>query len=53
MLSGIIIDAFATIRTEQEELNSDKLNLCLICGLERKTADKNSGRRGFFYHSKY
>ncbi|KAL4453083.1 hypothetical protein ABPG74_015314 [Tetrahymena malaccensis] len=53
ILSGIIIDTFASLREQQEEKNYDILNYCIICGQDRQSYDKIQLAKGFTHHSKY
>ncbi|EAR93357.2 MIR domain protein (macronuclear) [Tetrahymena thermophila SB210] len=53
ILSGIIIDTFASLREHQEEKNYDILNYCIICGQDRQSYDKIQLSKGFTHHYKY
>ena len=35
IVSGIMIDTFAGLRSKREEMNDDKKNRCYICGKDR------------------
>lgn len=35
IVSGIMIDTFAELRSKREEMNDDKKNKCYICGKDR------------------
>ena len=35
IIFGIIIDTFAELRDEKNRIDSDKKNICFICGLDR------------------
>ena len=37
IISGIMLDAFSSLRDQTNELQRDKENFCYICNIERKT----------------
>jgi hypothetical protein len=37
IISGIMIDRFAELRSSRLEINNDKNNKCYICGIDRAT----------------
>lgn len=41
IFTGQIVDAFAAIRQESEDVASDNVKHCLVCSLERFDFDKN------------
>uniref|UniRef100_A0A061QY68 Ryanodine receptor 3 n=1 Tax=Tetraselmis sp. GSL018 TaxID=582737 RepID=A0A061QY68_9CHLO len=41
IFTGLVVDAFAAIRAEEEEISSDNTTRCLVCSLERFEFDKN------------
>ena len=50
ILFGIIIDTFAQIRDQQNEIKKDFSTRCFICGLKAENFFKNG--QGFSYHIK-
>jgi hypothetical protein len=42
IVSGIMIDAFASLRTQNEELLADKKNKCYICNISREELEKQN-----------
>ena len=50
ILTGIIIDTFAVLRTEDDHNIDDINNICFICGEERNILDKKDPKRGFVFH---
>lgn len=53
MVAGIIIDNFSALRQSQGEIDEDKYNLCLICGLHRTGINKYYGNEdGYNEHIK-
>lgn len=40
IISGIIIDTFSALRTEQEEIDEDTKNRCFICNIDREEFDR-------------
>ncbi|KRW98640.1 hypothetical protein PPERSA_00228 [Pseudocohnilembus persalinus] len=51
MLSGIIIDTFGELRSENEEKEKDRKNYCFICGLNRRDLDHLSAKQSFNEHT--
>lgn len=45
----IIIDTFASLRTQKVEKEKDMMNVCFICGIDRAAFDRYS-ERGFEDH---
>lgn len=37
IISGIMIDTFAELRSQRETISFDKQNKCYICGIDRAT----------------
>lgn len=42
IVSGIMIDTFAALRTQRDEMYDDKKNRCYICGKDRGMLEKNN-----------
>lgn len=42
IIFGIIIDTFGSLRDAKDELQKDKMNVCLICGIEKQVFDRAS-----------
>ena len=42
IISGIVIDKFAELRAERNDINMDKKNKCYICGIDRATLEKSN-----------
>ena len=40
IISGIIIDTFADMRGQQEEISQDDMNNCFICNIEREKFER-------------
>jgi hypothetical protein len=40
IVSGIMLDAFASLRTHNEDLLTDKKNTCYICNVARKDLEQ-------------
>ena len=36
ILGGVLIDNFASLRTEREEMLKDKTEKCFICGIDKE-----------------
>ena len=49
ILAGIVIDTFALLRNEKNEVQDDKKGKCFICNLDREDFDKGS-EGGFDRH---
>ena len=43
IISGIMLDAFGSLRDQTNELQRDKENFCYICNIERKTIEEKKG----------
>ena len=53
MVAGIIIDNFSALRQNKGEIDEDRYNVCLICGLKRKEINKLYGNEeGYNEHIK-
>ena len=53
MVAGIIIDSFSALRQGQGEVDEDRYNVCLICGLHRTELNKLYGNEeGYNEHIK-
>lgn len=53
MLMGIIVDTFSELRHQKRERLRDTTEKCFICGIEKRTFDKESAdRQGFAVHIK-
>jgi hypothetical protein len=48
ILSGIIIDTFASIRERQENIQKDINNNCFICGMRRDEIEKLEKNKNAF-----
>jgi hypothetical protein len=42
IVGGVLIDNFASLRGEREEMLKDKTEKCFICGIDRETLEKRS-----------
>merc|ERR1711959_638040 len=42
IISGIIIDTFADLRTQQQEINDDMTTKCFICSLDQSSLERKS-----------
>jgi len=53
IVSGIIIDTFATERLFEKKIDDDTQNICFICGYTREELDMVSDKPdGFLHHIK-
>jgi len=48
IVSGIIIDTFAILRSDYEKLIYDKESVCFVCGFDRNTFDKVNDTKNLF-----
>jgi len=49
---GIILDTFEELRQQREDIQTDQLGKCFICGMEQSSFDRY-GRGGFEHHTKF
>ena len=42
ILGGVLINKFASLRSEREEMIEDKEGKCFICGVDKEALKKNS-----------
>lgn len=42
IVGGVLIDNFASLRGNREEMLKDKTEKCFICGIDRETLEKRS-----------
>lgn len=42
ILGGVLIDNFASLRTEREEMLKDKTENCFVCGINKEALEKKS-----------
>ena len=41
IFSGIMLDAFASLREQNDKIDEDKSNLCYICNIKREELEKD------------
>lgn len=51
IISGIIIDTFAELRQEYNDIKKDSTTICFICDKTREELEKEYGANGFQYHT--
>jgi glutaredoxin len=42
ILGGVLIDNFASLRQEREDMLQDKTEKCFICGIDKEALEKKS-----------
>ena len=42
IVGGVLIDNFASLRSDREQMLQDKTEKCFICGIDRETLEKKS-----------